>query len=104
MVNFKKLQKQCPDGIPFSKCKEYLKKQKKKTHKRKKPIKKKNNFKYLIKLINSIQKLPTSYSLEQLSTRNSQLPASYSKLPTRNLKLTTRNYNLHPHSGSFFSS
>lgn len=45
MVNFKKLQKQCPDGIPFSKCKEYLKKQKKKTHKRlkskKKPIKKK---------------------------------------------------------------
>ena len=43
MVNFKKLQKQCPDGIPFSKCKEYLKKQKKKTHKRskkKKPIKK----------------------------------------------------------------
>lgn len=47
MVNFKKLQKQCPDGIPFSKCKEYLKKQKKKTkHKRfskKKPIKKKTN-------------------------------------------------------------
>jgi hypothetical protein len=43
MVNFKKLQKQCPDGIPFSKCKEYLKKHKKKTHKRskkKKPIKK----------------------------------------------------------------
>ena len=35
MVNLKKLQKQCPDGIPFSKCKEYLKKQKKKTkHKR----------------------------------------------------------------------
>ena len=47
MVNFKKLQKQCPDGIPFSKCKEYLKKQKKKTHKRskrKKPIKKKENI------------------------------------------------------------
>lgn len=48
MVNFKKLQKQCPDGIPFSKCKEYLKKQKKKTHKRskrKKQIKKKKTSK-----------------------------------------------------------
>ena len=44
MVNFKKLQKQCPDGIPFSKCKEYLKKQKKKTHKRSKRKKKKTKI------------------------------------------------------------
>lgn len=40
MVNFKKLQKQCPDGIPFSKCKGYLKKQKK-TQKHKKKISRK---------------------------------------------------------------
>tara|TARA_Y100000817_G_scaffold294078_1_gene267628 strand:+ start:4256 stop:4504 length:249 start_codon:yes stop_codon:yes gene_type:complete len=31
MKKFKQLEKKCPDGIPFSKCKEYLEKQKKKT-------------------------------------------------------------------------
>ena len=34
MVNFSRLEKVCPDGIPFSKCKEYLEKQKKRTKKR----------------------------------------------------------------------
>jgi len=31
MVNLRKLEKVCPDGIPFSKCREYLEKQRKKT-------------------------------------------------------------------------
>ena len=30
MVNLSRLEKVCPDGIPFSKCKEYLEKQRKK--------------------------------------------------------------------------
>ena len=30
MKKFKHLEKKCPDGIPFSKCREYLEKQKKK--------------------------------------------------------------------------
>ena len=34
MTNFKKLEKSCPDGIPFSQCKAYLEKQKKRTKKR----------------------------------------------------------------------
>ena len=34
MVNLSRLEKVCPDGIPFSKCKEYLEKQKKRTKKR----------------------------------------------------------------------
>ena len=34
MTNFKQLQKSCPDGIPFSKCKEYLKNKKTKLKKR----------------------------------------------------------------------
>ena len=36
MTNLNKLEKKCPDGIPFSKCKAYLEKQKKKTIKNKK--------------------------------------------------------------------
>ena len=52
MTKFKQLEKKCPDGIPFSKCREYLEKQKKKTkrikrssskkrrkYKKKKPLK-----------------------------------------------------------------
>ena len=55
MTNFKKLEKKCPDGIPFSKCKEYLEIQKKKTKKVKKhsPKKKKRSRKKSVK-----QKIP----------------------------------------------
>lgn len=37
MKGFHKLEKGCPDGIPFSKCREYMKKQKKQKATRKKP-------------------------------------------------------------------
>lgn len=47
MKGFHKLEQGCPDGIPFSKCKAYMKKgkktnktkRKKKTHKKKRSIK-----------------------------------------------------------------
>lgn len=46
MKGFNKLEQGCPDGIPFSKCKAYMKKgknnktkRKKKTHKKKRSIK-----------------------------------------------------------------
>jgi len=45
MVNFKKLQKKCPNGIPFSKCKEYLEKDKKLSKKRSSRRKKKKTEK-----------------------------------------------------------
>ena len=45
MKNFKKLHKQCPDGIPFSKCKEYLEKEKEKNKKKTKKNSKKKSSK-----------------------------------------------------------
>ena len=34
MTNFKRLEKQCPEGIPFSECRAFLDKKKKKTKKK----------------------------------------------------------------------
>ena len=50
MTNFKKLEKSCPDGIPFSKCKEYLEKQKKKTKKVKKHSPKNRTFRTVLEI------------------------------------------------------
>ena len=46
MKGFHKLEKGCPEGIPFSKCKEYIKNKKNQTKKRKKTrVKKKKRTK-----------------------------------------------------------